>query len=58
VIEAVGTREAMMQAIRATRPGGHVGCVGVSPDVQLPRPDRVRLQPHHRPVNSEGDDQP
>ena len=36
VIEAVGTQEAMMQAIRATRPGGHVGFVGVSHDVQLP----------------------
>jgi threonine dehydrogenase-like Zn-dependent dehydrogenase len=36
VIEAVGTQESMMQAIRATRPGGHVGYVGVSHDVQLP----------------------
>ena len=36
VIEAVGTQEAMMQAIHATRPGGHVGFVGVSHDVQLP----------------------
>jgi threonine dehydrogenase-like Zn-dependent dehydrogenase len=36
VIEAVGTQEAMMQAIRATRPGGHVGYVGVSHDVSLP----------------------
>jgi len=36
VIEAVGTQESMMQAIRATRPGGHVGFVGVSHDVQLP----------------------
>jgi threonine dehydrogenase-like Zn-dependent dehydrogenase len=36
VIEAVGTQEAMMQAIRATRPGGNVGYVGVSHDVQLP----------------------
>src|SRR3954468_24829722 len=27
VIEAVGTQEAMMQAIRSTRPGGHVGFV-------------------------------
>ena len=25
-----------MQAIRATRPGGHVGYVGVSHDVELP----------------------
>ena len=35
VIEAVGTQESMMQAIRATRPGGHVGYVGVSHDVTL-----------------------
>jgi threonine dehydrogenase-like Zn-dependent dehydrogenase len=31
VIEAVGTQEAMTQAIRATRPGGHVGFVGYQP---------------------------
>jgi threonine dehydrogenase-like Zn-dependent dehydrogenase len=36
VIEAVGTQEAMMQAIRSTRPGGHVGYVGVSHDVHIP----------------------
>jgi threonine dehydrogenase-like Zn-dependent dehydrogenase len=36
VIEAVGTQEAMMQAIRATRPGGHMGYVGVAHDVHLP----------------------
>ncbi|UCZ92230.1 zinc-dependent alcohol dehydrogenase family protein [Gordonia sp. WA4-43] len=36
VIEAVGTHESMMQAIRSTRPGGHVGYVGVSHDVELP----------------------
>ena len=36
VIEAVGTQEAMMQAIRSTRPGGHVGFVGVSHGVELP----------------------
>lgn len=35
VIEAVGTQQSMMQAIRATRPGGHVGYVGVSHDVRL-----------------------
>ena len=29
-IEAVGTRESMIQAIGATRPGGHVGYVGVT----------------------------
>src|SRR5881409_938808 len=36
VIEAVGTQESMMQAMRATRPGGHVGYVGVAHDVELP----------------------
>lgn len=36
IIEAVGTQESMMQAIRATRPGGHVGYVGVSHNVSLP----------------------
>ncbi|MFC7877812.1 zinc-dependent alcohol dehydrogenase family protein [Isoptericola sp. NPDC057391] len=36
VIEAVGTQEAMTQAMRATRPGGHVGFVGVSHDVTIP----------------------
>jgi threonine dehydrogenase-like Zn-dependent dehydrogenase len=35
-VEAVGTQESMLQAIRATRPGGHVGYVGVAHDVQLP----------------------
>ena len=36
VIEAVGTQESMMQAIRSARPGGHVGYVGVTHDVSLP----------------------
>jgi threonine dehydrogenase-like Zn-dependent dehydrogenase len=36
VIEAVGTQESMMQAIRSARPGGHVGYVGVPHDVELP----------------------
>jgi threonine dehydrogenase-like Zn-dependent dehydrogenase len=34
-IEAVGTQESMMQAIDATRAGGHIGYVGVSHDVSL-----------------------
>ncbi|HEX8518308.1 MAG TPA: zinc-binding dehydrogenase, partial [Pseudonocardia sp.] len=29
VVEAVGTQESMLQAISSTRPGGHVGFVGV-----------------------------
>jgi threonine dehydrogenase-like Zn-dependent dehydrogenase len=36
VVEAVGTQESMMQAVRSTRPGGYVGYVGVSHDVELP----------------------
>ena len=35
VVEAVGTQESMMQAIGATRPGGHVGFVGVAHDVAV-----------------------
>jgi threonine dehydrogenase-like Zn-dependent dehydrogenase len=29
VLECVGTQESMQQAVRSTRPGGYVGCVGV-----------------------------
>ncbi|HEX6817504.1 MAG TPA: zinc-dependent alcohol dehydrogenase family protein [Ktedonobacterales bacterium] len=36
VVEAVGTQESMLQAIRSTRPGGSVGYVGVSHGVALP----------------------
>lgn len=36
VIEAVGSQESMMQAIRCSRPGGHVGFVGVSHGVDIP----------------------
>jgi threonine dehydrogenase-like Zn-dependent dehydrogenase len=36
VIEAVGTQESMLQAIRSTRPGGYVGYVGVAHGVTLP----------------------
>ena len=35
VLECVGTQESMMQAIAATRPGGHVGYVGVPHGVEL-----------------------
>ena len=35
VVEAVGTGESMLQAIRSTRPGGHVGFVGVAHGVEL-----------------------
>jgi threonine dehydrogenase-like Zn-dependent dehydrogenase len=36
VVEAVGTQESMLQAISSTRPGGHVGFVGVGHGVALP----------------------
>jgi len=35
VLECVGTQESMTQAISATRPGGHVGYVGVPHGVAL-----------------------
>jgi threonine dehydrogenase-like Zn-dependent dehydrogenase len=46
VIEAVGTQESMMQAIRSTRPGGHVGYVGVSHGVQLPGEELFYAEVH------------
>jgi threonine dehydrogenase-like Zn-dependent dehydrogenase len=36
VIEAVGTQESVMQAMAATRPGGHIGMVGVAHGVAVP----------------------
>src|ERR671911_42233 len=36
VVEAVGTQESLMQAIRSARAGGHVGVVGVFYGVELP----------------------
>src|SRR5215203_6007929 len=35
VVEAVGTQESMMQALHATRAGGHVGFVGVTHGVAI-----------------------
>jgi threonine dehydrogenase-like Zn-dependent dehydrogenase len=35
VVEAVGTQESMNQALHATRPGGHMGFVGVGHGVAL-----------------------
>jgi threonine dehydrogenase-like Zn-dependent dehydrogenase len=46
VIEAVGTPESMMQAIRSTRPGGHVGYVGVSHGVELPGQELFYAEVH------------
>jgi len=36
VVEAVGTQESFMQAVGATRGGGHLGYVGVNFDVKIP----------------------
>ena len=36
IVEEVGTQEAMMQSIHSTRPGGHVGFVGVLHNVEIP----------------------
>jgi threonine dehydrogenase-like Zn-dependent dehydrogenase len=36
VVEAVGSQEAFMQAVGATRGGGHLGYVGVNYDVTIP----------------------
>lgn len=36
VVEAVGTQESFMQAVGATRGGGHLGYVGVNYDVTIP----------------------
>jgi threonine dehydrogenase-like Zn-dependent dehydrogenase len=46
VVEAVGTHESMMQAIRSTRPGGHVGFVAVLHDVELPDDELFFSQVH------------
>lgn len=35
VVEAVGSQEAFMQAVGATRGGGHLGYVGVNYDVKI-----------------------
>jgi threonine dehydrogenase-like Zn-dependent dehydrogenase len=45
-VEAVGTQESMLQAIRATRPGGHVGFVGVTHDVTLTGMELFRSLAH------------
>ncbi|GLI27519.1 IMP dehydrogenase [Agromyces rhizosphaerae] len=36
VVEAVGTQESFMQAVGATRGGGHLGYVGLNYEVQIP----------------------
>jgi|SRR6266850_327036 len=46
VIEAVGTQVSMMQAIRCTRAGGHVGFVGVAHRVQIPGEELFYAEVH------------
>jgi threonine dehydrogenase-like Zn-dependent dehydrogenase len=46
VVEAVGTQESTMQAIRSTRPGGHIGFVGVSHGVPLPGDELFYAEVH------------
>ncbi len=46
VIEAVGTQESMMQAIRSARPGGHVGYVGVAHGISLPMDEVFYCEVH------------
>jgi threonine dehydrogenase-like Zn-dependent dehydrogenase len=46
VIEAVGTQESMMQAIRSTRAGGHVGFVGVTQGVAIPGEELFYAEVH------------
>ena len=46
VIEAVGTQESMMQAIRSTRAGGHVGFVGVTYGVAIPGEELFYAEVH------------
>jgi threonine dehydrogenase-like Zn-dependent dehydrogenase len=36
VVEAVGIQESFMQAVGATRGGGHLGYIGVNDDVTIP----------------------
>jgi threonine dehydrogenase-like Zn-dependent dehydrogenase len=46
VIEAVGTQESMLQAIRSTRSGGHMGFVGVTHGVSLPGEELFYAEVH------------
>jgi len=45
-IEAVGTQESMLQAIHATRAGGHMGYVGVAHGVNLPGQELFSAEIH------------
>jgi threonine dehydrogenase-like Zn-dependent dehydrogenase len=45
-IEAVGTQESLMQSIHSTRPGGHIGYVGVFHGVELPGEELFYAEVH------------
>jgi threonine dehydrogenase-like Zn-dependent dehydrogenase len=46
IVEEVRTQESIMQSIRSTRPGGHVGFVGVLHDVEIPGEELICLHVH------------
>jgi threonine dehydrogenase-like Zn-dependent dehydrogenase len=46
VVEAVGTQQSMMQAIRSARAGGHVGYVGMAHGVTLPGDELFYAEVH------------
>jgi threonine dehydrogenase-like Zn-dependent dehydrogenase len=46
VVEAVGTQESMLQAVHATRSGGHMSFVGVPIGVQLPADELFSAEIH------------
>lgn len=47
VVEAVGTEESLLQAIRSCRPGGHVGFVGVAHEgVKIPADELFFAEVH------------
>jgi len=46
VVEAVGTQESFLQAVHATRPGGHMGFVGLGHEVRIPGLELFNAQIH------------
>jgi threonine dehydrogenase-like Zn-dependent dehydrogenase len=46
VVEAVGTQESMMQAFHSTRPGGHLGYLGVAHGITLTGTELYRARIH------------
>jgi threonine dehydrogenase-like Zn-dependent dehydrogenase len=46
VVEAVGTQESMMQAFHSTRPGGHLGYLGVAHGITLTGRELYRARIH------------